>query len=231
MILNNFHYPMVLMEQLYGISMQEEAYEEIALVAWNLIGNKRYRLYRYSTCINDCGQSIELPCNTDVIESVTAGFEDWNSTSNLYPNGDINSSHVEEYIESNKQFKNPLYQSGKLIKYRQVGNTLYFNEPYGQINVLYKGVVLDEDGLPELTDKEALAIATYCAYTTKYKEGLMTNNTNIIQLADTLRKQWNVQCDSARVAEYINQNEMNDILDAKTNWNRKLYSKSYKPTR
>lgn len=229
MTLNDFHYAMTLMEQLYGMTVQEDQFEEIALVAWNLIGNKRYRLYKYSTCANECTNEVTLPCNCDIIESVTTSWEDWNSTSNLYPNGDINSAHVEEYIESKKQYQSPLYQRGKLVKYKQAGDTLYLNEPYGQINILYKGVVLDEDGLPQLTDKEALAIATYCAYVQKFKEGLMTNNGNIVQLANSLKQQWNVQCDQARVAEYINQNEMNEILDAKTNWNRKLYNKSYKP--
>nr|DAH58335.1 MAG TPA: hypothetical protein [Bacteriophage sp.] len=122
----------------------------------------------------------------------------------MYPNGDINSAYVEEYIESRKEFKSPLYQGGKFIKYERVGDTLYFDQPYGQINILYKGVLLDDEGLPELTDKEALAIATYCAYITKFKEGIMTNNGNIIQMANMLKQRWNVQCDQARVADYIN---------------------------
>jgi hypothetical protein len=37
-----------------------------------------------------------------------------------------------------------------------------------------------------ITDKEALAIATYIAYIKKYKEGLITNNGNIINLAQSL---------------------------------------------
>lgn len=129
-----------------------------------------------------------MPCNADIIEAVTTSWEDWNSVTNLHQNGDINSAYVEEYIESNKQFKDPLYQRGKFVKYERVGDTLYFSQPYGQINILYKGVVLDDEGLPELTDKEALAIATYCAYVTKFKEGLMTNNGNIVQLANTLKQ-------------------------------------------
>jgi hypothetical protein len=73
-----------------------------------------------------------------------------------------------------------MYASGKFIKYERVGDTLYFSGPYGSVNILYKGIILDDDGLPELTDKEALAIATYCAYITKFKEGIMTNNQNIV---------------------------------------------------
>lgn len=228
-MLNNFHYAMSLMETLYGITLQEDQFEELALVGWNLIGNKHTKLYRYSVCLDNCQTSLELPCNCDYIESITTSWEDWESTSNLYPNGDINSAHVEEYIESRKQFKSPLYQGGKFVKYERVGDTLYLSEPYGQINILYKGVILDDDGLPELTDKEANAIATYCAYVTKFKEGLMTNNSNIISVANLLKQQWNVQCDQARVTDYLNQNEMDQILEAKTNWNRKIHNKSYKP--
>ena len=34
----------------------------------------------------------------------------------------------------------------------------------------------DEDGLPDINDKEADAIAAYIAYTIKYKEALKTHN-------------------------------------------------------
>lgn len=231
MQLNPFQYAMSLMETLYGITMQEDEWEEIALVGWNRIGNKRYKLYSYKVCVNDCTTSIDLPCNADIIEAVTAGWEDWNNVSNIYPDGDIYSAHTEAYIESRKGFQNPLYNSGKYIKYEQVGNTLYFKEPYGQINILYKGIQVDDSGLPELTDKEAQAIATYCAYVTKFKEGLATNSAAIINAANMLRQQWLIQCDQARVTEYLNQNDMDQALDAKSSWNRKLFGKSYKPLR
>jgi hypothetical protein len=76
-----------------------------------------------------------------------------------------------------------------------VGNTLYFPRNYGTLNILYKGIIVDEDGLPYLTDKEATAIATYIAYVTKYKEGLVTNNANIISLSNSLYGIWSKQCD------------------------------------
>ena len=105
---------------------------------------------------------------------------------------------------------------------------LYFDRPYGKVNILYKGLILDEDGLPQITDKEATALATYCAYVSKFKEGLMTNNPNIIQLANSLKQQWNIQCDQARVGVYMSQNEWDKVLDAKTSWNRKIHGKSLK---
>jgi len=57
---------------------------------------------------------------------------------------------------------------------------LYFTHNYGTVNVLYKGVIADDEGLPKLTDKEATAIATYIAYVIKFKEGLITNNQAIV---------------------------------------------------
>lgn len=226
--MNDFHYGLSLLSTLYGIDTTEENYEEIALVAWDLIGNKRTRLYRYSTCVNDCQKGVELPCNANIIEAVTTDFEDWNYSTNDTPNGDINSAFVESYIEHRKAFRDPLYLPGKLIHYERVGNMLYFDRPYGKINILYKGLVLDDDGLPEITDKEAVAIATYCAYIIKFKEGLMTNNTNIIQLADVLKGQWNTKCDQARADHYMSQNEWDQVLDCKTSWNRKSFGKSFK---
>jgi hypothetical protein len=125
---------------------------------------------------------------------------------------------------------NPLYVSGRYIDYERVGDLLYFKGNPSQITVLYKGVVLDDEGLPEINDKEAIAIATYVAYVQKFKEGLITNNAAITNMANLLKADWLKYCDAARV-DYINQNDMNNILDAKTNWNRKIFNKSYKPVR
>lgn len=228
--MQEFYSAMYQAHLLYGIDIQGDDFEELGLIAWQKIGNKRVRTYRYCTTVDcDSDGAIELPCNCDIIEAVTYDFEDWNYTDNIKPNGDINSAYVEGYIESRKRFNNPLYMSGKLVKYERVGDTLYINSGYkGKINILYRGVILDSNGLPELTDKEVDAIAAYIAYTQKYKQYLQTNNRDLFQQAQILGREWNTLCDSARVSSYVNQNEMNDILDAKVSWNRKGYNKSLK---
>jgi hypothetical protein len=40
---------------------------------------------------------------------------------------------------------------------------------------------------------------------------------------------WDKACSAARVPMSVSQNEMNEILDANTSWNRKMYAKSFKP--
>ena len=227
--MNDFNYIYTVANSLYGLELEPEQFEELGLTAWNLIGNKTVRLYNYSANISCDNLSVQLPCNCDIIEAVTYNHEDWNYSTNKTVNGDYNSQFTEQYIEARKLYQSPLYISGKYAKYERVGDTLYFDKDYGKVNILYKGVILDEDGLPKVNEKEALAIATYIAFATKQKQGWITNNQNIIQLAQYLYQQWLKYCDSARVPLSIDQNTMNQVLDAKSSWNRKVYNKAYKP--
>lgn len=223
----NFHYIAVLLDMLYGLELEDEDLEEIGLIAWNLIGNKTTRLYSYSTTINPDDNSIKLPCNASSIESVTIPCEDWSRVTNYSEQGDPRTAFIESYIESSKIFKSSYHFPGKLVKYYQTGDILYFPENYGTVNILYKGIIMDGDGLPELSDKEANAIATYIAYVDKYKEGLKTNNGGLIQLAKDLEQKWLKQCDQARVTN-LSANDMNEILDIKVSWDRKSYGIGYK---
>ena len=224
---NDFHYAQFLLNELYGIKMPDEKFEEIGLIAFNRIGNKRMKIYRYEAYMDDCVNFIELPCNCEFIDAVTTGFEDWNYSTNTTPNGDILSAFTEQYIENRKHNMDKLYAPGKFIKYEIVGDKMYFTDHWPIIRILYRGQELDNDGLPALTDEEANAIATFCAYTVKYKEGLKTMNTAIIQIAESLNAKWLLQCDQARVT-HMTQNDFDEILDAKTAWGRKQYRKSFK---
>lgn len=220
-----------LAKELYGVELSTSKFEELALIAHNLIGNKQIRVYQYIGEVNSEDNSLELPCNADIIESVTADPEDWNYVTNNSWEGDISSAHTEQYIESQKRNTDPLYQSGHLLQYNRIGNTLYFKDCVGKVKVLYKGEYLGEDGLPKISDKEALAIAAYVAYITKMKEVYMTLNQNVLAAAQMLKMEWLRACDAARVPDYINQNDMDKVLDAMSSWNRKVHNKSFKPVR
>lgn len=222
----NFHYIAVLLDMMYGIELDDEVIEELGLIGWELIGNQDTRLYNYSTCL-DNKNSVKLPCNASSVESVTVSYEDWKRTTNYSENGDQYTAFVESTIEAEKLYSSPYYISGKFVPYEQIEDTLYFKRNYGVVNVLYRGILMDQDGLPELTDKEALALATYIAYVTKYKEGLKTNNPQIVQQSELLYSKWLKQCDQARVTS-LSQNDMDQILDIKNSWDRKSYGLSLK---
>ena len=44
--MEKFGYAMFLANQMYGLEMLPDDFEEIGLVAWNMIGNKKQKLYR-----------------------------------------------------------------------------------------------------------------------------------------------------------------------------------------
>ena len=203
----NFHYAITLAQTLYDVEGDTEDLEEIGLVAYNFIGNKNTQLHKKLLDVNCEDGSVQLPCGVDIIESVTyCGMEDWNHTSNIKEHGDVQSLYTESYIESQKAFLDPYYVSGKFVKYKRVGDKLYVNRGLSKVIVLYHGEILDSDGLPEINDKEAIAIAEYIAYVIKYKEAIKTNNKYVLQQAQDLRQQWLFHCDAARVPEYVNQN-------------------------
>lgn len=230
MSINDFHAAMYQAHLLYGIDFKnEDEFEELGLIAYDFIGNKNLKFYRYSADISNIDLSVELPCNCDIIEAVTLCGEDWNQTTNYSIWGDINSLHTEQYIESIKNQQSPFYISGKFAHFERIGNKLYFDQDYGRVNILYRGQVLDDQGLPVLTNKEVNAIAVYCAYVIKYKQGLSTNNPGLIQQAQLLQNDWYRFCDQARTPEHMTQNEMNEILDVKSSFMRKSYGKSFKP--
>lgn len=217
---------------LYDIDINDmDTLLEIGLVAYNFIGNKNTQLVSEIVNVDRKSGLVKLPCKADLVEAVTyPNIEDWNQTSNIKNFGDFNSLNVEQYIEKSKQSVDPLYLSGRFVKYRREGNYIYVTENIDQVCVLYHSEQLDEDDLPLINDKEAIAIADYIAYTIKYKEALRSNNSAIFQMAQTIKRQWLIHCDAARVPEYVNQNEMNEVLDVMSSSNRKLHGRSYKPT-
>lgn len=230
--MNNFKYAISLAQMLYDIDINDmDTLIEIGLVAYNFIGNKNTHLVADIVNVDMRTGLVNLPCKADLVEAITyPKIEDWNYTSNTKNFGDFNTLNVEQYIEKSKQFVDPLYVSGRLIKYRREGNYIYVNEKVDVVCVLYHTEQLDEEDLPLINDKEAIAIADYIAYTIKYKEALRSNNSNVFQMAQTIKKQWLLHCDAARVPEYVNQNEMNDLLEIASSYNRKVHGRSFKPT-
>lgn len=229
--MNNFRYAISLAQMLYDVDINDmDTLIEIGLIAYGFIGNKSTQLKAEIVNVNKNGL-VKLPCKVDLVEAITyPNVEDWNYTSNVKNFGDFNSFNIEQYIERSKQSIDPLYISGHYVKYRREGDYIYVNEPIEQVCILYHTEQLDEDDLPLINDKEAIAIADYIAYTVKYKEALRSNNSAVFQMAQTIKKQWMIHCDAARVPEYVSQNEVNDLLDVMSSHNRKVHGRSYKPT-
>ena len=217
-----------LAQTLYGVEPSPTDFEDIALNAWTLINNKHTRLYRY---VEDTEKhQLALPCNVDIIESVHIPIEDAQMTSNKTVFNSIETLFIENYINCWKRIDDPYYNIGKLVKYKEGDNTLYFTRDYKRVMVIYHGILVnDETGLPMITDKEMQAIAAYVGFTLLYKESLQKRDKNLMQMAMQVKQEWLRACTAARVPEHLSQNDMDKVLDASVRWDRKQYGKSIKP--
>ena len=230
--MQDIHYAQFLAESLYGVEFLPEDFEEMALIAYRMIGNRRTLLR--STCLKvDCDGLVQLPCECNMLEAVTYGFEDWNRVTNKDWFGDLSSQFTENWIEGMKLTSSPFYLPGKYVDYHQVSdNVIQIKNPLTDIvYILYHAEDEDDSGLPAVTDEEAIAIATFVAYTSKFKEAMQTNNPDMMKVSQFLQAEWNRRCDAARVASKLSQNEGDSILNVKSSWDRKEYGKSYKPIR
>lgn len=223
---NNFRSVYGLANTLYGTSLSPEEFEDVALNGWNQIGNRQTRLHRYVTS-TESGR-IKLPCNVDFIEAVFLSTPDVHDSSNVN-NPNYYNRIVEFYNETQKTEPNPFYNSGHLAKYRIEGDYLVFDRDYNDVTIMYHGVITDDEGFPYLNDKEVQALAAYLAYVDIYKKSLLKKDGNLFNLATSVKNDWLRFCNAARIPEHITQNEINDVLDVKTRWDRKSYGKTFKP--
>lgn len=218
------------LEMLYGLNLNDNDIEEIGMYGWDHIGNKRYNLYKFSSEPGeDC--IVELPCNVHRIEAVTSGRVDFQKTDNRQTQnwtGLAIESNVEEFKRLGDT--SPFYAYGKFINYKEIETGLIkVDGRHKIVNVLYKGLMLDDEGLPELSSKEVEALSCYIAYTTMQKQAFINRDKATMELAMLLKQDWERKCAHARTPEYINQNDWDKILDAKASWNRKTFGISYKP--
>lgn len=216
------------LSQKYGIVMTEDEFEDLAFYAWNSIGNKNYLVYKYDTRVEN--NEVELPCNCDLVESVHTITEDYRMTDNILRENYSNSV-VESYIESRKRDTEMLYNRGRYVDFVQNGNVLRFKQDNFLVSILYKGFIADDVGLPFLNYKEVEAITAYCAFVYTQKKAFQTKDSGLFQFAAKFEGDWKRLVDSARSPIYINQNDMDNILNVSASWDRKRFGISYKPIR
>lgn len=219
-----------LVKTMYGFEPSTDDFEDLAMVAWQRIGNKHTRLYRY---VGDTkNKELELPCNLVDIESVHIPLVDAQVTSSLSDYIMYDSVMVEHYIDAWKFMEDPLNQRGRYVKYKEGDEVLYFNRDYPRVMVVYHGVLADDqDGLPLINDKEMEAIAAFVAYRETYKDILRKRDMSKASMAilQDMKEDWLRRCNAARSIDHISQNDMDKILDIKTRWDRKNYNHNYVP--
>ena len=237
-----------LLTRLFKIDMQEDDIIENAVFALKRIGNVYYETFLHRGAIDANGE-VMLPCNVKAIEAVT--FDNF-----LYNTYNISEVFLNQNLWVNFPFiynvrgynvigrfdKSNLYSYGLFTNYSFLGDRIkldyqYFNSLLNEsdknkfvekrvLNVIYRGYMADEEGLPLVTEKEAEAIAYYINYIDKQTK--FFTGDPLGQSFQVAKSQWSERCVNARIPEHFNQNAMNSILDRLSSWNRKFYNTDYK---
>ena len=218
--------------ELYGITLFPDEFESLGLIAWDRIGNERYRWYKYQATPEQTEEGawfVDLPCNISEIEAVTADYEDYQKTTPTTIAGNNQNGWIEGYIETRKYNTSFYYSPGKFIKYTLDGSRMWLADRFNVVNVLYKGVIVDDEGLPELNESEVDAIAAFCAYTDTFKKALVVKDQTTLTFAQILEQKWLKKCTQARIPSSLSQNDMDEILNVSTSWDRKRFGKTFKP--
>lgn len=212
---------------LYDVDIDSTEFEDLAMNAWEQIGQRHTQLHRYVA--NTVDRMLELPCNLDIIESVHIPINDAQMTSNQDIFHSVQTLWVENYIDLWKRLEHPIAGRGKLVKYWEAGNQLQFSRDYRNVMVIYHGIIVDDDGLPLINEKEEKAISAYIAYIYLYKEALKKRDKVLMEMSQLVKRDWLKYCNAARIPANITQNDMDQILDVKVRWDRKQFGKSIKP--
>jgi len=245
---NNFYdfmYGKYLLKDLFDIVMNDDDYVERAYNVFRDIGNIATATHAFEFEITD-SLEVQLPCNVEFVEAVSSGTRtvddygnelivwhaDWPTpTANYYLADVIQNPNINKRKLNNQASQ--LHPDGEFIPYQlegTVGNyRLVFTED--KINFkgvcIYRGIVVDQEGNPLLSRKEAEAIAYKLAFINLQKRAFMGDK-SIMDMLSYAQNEAGRKMAAAKIAEHMSQNEINRIMSALTSHNRKVYWSSYK---
>jgi len=222
-------------QQRYAIDMKTDEFIEMAYDVWRSIGNIATKATRYFTKVPD-DMMIELPANTEFIESVTS--VDQKAVVTTFDSGGEKERHVPAMaVRSNIPDKNQSITTspGSTINYLLVdNNTIQITSPEminEDIMIVYRTIDTDDDGLPILNDKEVAAIAAEVARRWFVKQMFLdvgpTANNRIVTMLQMVTSEADRLMAAAKIDETITDDAIDKMLDIKTNWDRKQYGRRF----
>lgn len=236
-------------KRLYGKELDFYEMLELADYVMQQAGSIATKYYLLKTSIKDF--EVNLPCNVYSIEYVCdANVTSWlalsgyNLVSDMLFNyrvdqsgnyglynpaatnvDDLGPDDSTSLYEVNKNvFDAPL---GNMLNFQNDQNCcLSFNIKERDILVLYRGKVVDSEGYPMVPDKTITAIARWCILN-DVKKRFYSNQSSADHLA-LADKDYKVAIAQARTPDSLGLNESDQLLNALTTHNRKLYNRQYR---
>jgi len=215
----------------YGLNMTEDDFIEEAYAVWRTMGNTAPSIKRMFVSVPE-DFVIELPEEAEFIESVIIVNE---PTERRYFSsaGDSDRySPAHRTVESSPELNQSLSSaiSGKSVNYILIGdNAIQITSPdaYGRdLMIVYLSILKDEMGLPMLNDKETDAIAaevTRRDTVLKAFKGIAS----AVKLLGYIVGEADRLMAAAKVDEYINSDALDQALDIKSSYDRKVYGQRF----
>jgi hypothetical protein len=221
----------------YGLNIDEYDYLDIAVDALRDIKHFGTTEYVSYVTVGKDGK-VNLPCNIDCIDAVTTehmGKKAYSTRVEFEVDGIIGTDSYYsfmEIIDNLGYIWSPGlggFRGKGYISYQLDGKTMTVDtELAGQkIAIAYTGIIVDAEGFPTITRKQANAIAAICARIIMVKganlgqKGAASMIEYYTGLSGRLKQ-------AASIPEDITDNEMDEALNAQTTFNRKSYNR---PTR
>jgi len=222
-------------KQRYSLDIKTDDFIEMAYDVWRSIGNVATKASRYFIKVPE-DSVIELPQNTEFVESVTS--VDQRAQMTTFDSGGEKDRHVPAMsVRSNIPEKNQSITTspGASINYILLdNNSIQITSPElinTDIMIVYRTIDLDEDGLPLINDKEVSAIAAEVARRIMMRRlfqgvGPKANNA-IVTMMQFITAEAERYMAGAKIDEQITDDAIDKMLDIKTNWDRKIFGRRF----
>ena len=189
---------------LFKEDVSESDVMDVAQILLPLIGNTHQLIYVYENRPVKFKDFflLEVPCNIGIIEGITVAT-------------DVQSAIGDKLVIIDKEvrvFKDlpRYYLGGTFINYLVTEEGIKVDPQFENqtLRVMYRGDIVDEDGNPKVTDKEAIAIAYYYMYMREEARTFKGTGGQNIQFAYQRAMQ---KVQQARVPNKLTQNTMNNV--------------------
>lgn len=233
----NIRSGMTVLNNLYGLSMDEYDYLDLAVDILRDIKNFEIRPYKTFVTVNKEGY-LDIPCNMKIIEGIVTsqqGEKEYLDREIIKKRSDKSDSYYTANTVRNL-LEWPIHTlnvvDGQLSYKLDKDNIFIYDEFYRdkEVCIAFTGFTVDEEGYPLITRKQANAIAANAAKAIIMKAA-MAGDQKKAQMLEFIMKEAGRLKQAASLPEDISDSQLDEVLDAQNTFNRKAYKRPNKYSR
>ena len=233
----NIRAGMAVLNTLYGLSMDEYDYLDLAVDMLRDIKNFGIRPYKTFVTVDENGY-LDIPCNMNIVEGVVTAHQgeiEYNDREVIKPRSRNNDGYytantVRNLLEWPVRTLNII--DGQLSYKLEEDRILIYDDFYRrkEVCIAFTGFSTDDEGYPMITRKQANALAAGAAKSIIMKAA-MNGDQKKAQMLEFIMKEAGRLKQAASIPEDISDVQLDELLDAQNTFNRKSYKRPNKYSR